>query len=39
MHYQLEDYLKENGLLYKYQSGFRELLSTNSELTGFVLSW
>ena len=29
IHYQLEDYLKKNGILYKYQSGFRACFSTD----------
>ena len=38
---QLEDYLKQDGLLYKYHSGFRENISTESylvQLTDFLLS-
>ena len=26
VHYQLENHLQKNGLLYKYQSGFRDIL-------------
>ena len=40
-HYQLPDHLKENGLLYKYHSGFRAKFSTGSCLpqqTDFVLT-
>ena len=41
IHYQLEDYLKENGLLCKYQSGVRANFSTDSclaQLKYFVLT-
>lgn len=40
IHYQLQGYLKENGLLYKYQLGFRANFSANSflvQITNFVL--
>ena len=39
IHYQLQDYLKENGLLYKCQSGLRANFSTDSclaQTTDFV---
>ena len=41
MHYQSQHYIKENSLLYKYLSGFRENFSTGSclaELTAFILT-
>ena len=41
IHHQLQDYLKENGLLYKYQLGFIANFSANSflvQITNFVLT-
>ena len=41
VHYQLQDYHKENGLLYEYKSGFRAISATDSrlpQLTDFVLT-
>ena len=41
IHYQRQDYLKENSLLYKYLSGFRAIFSTDlylAQLKDFVLS-
>lgn len=41
IHYQLKHYLKKNGPLYKYRSGFRANFFTNSclaEQTNFVLT-
>ena len=40
IHYRWQDYLKENGLLYKYHSGFRANFSIDSclaQLTDFIL--